>query len=302
MIQVMGEALIDIIVTPDGDIDSVVGGGPVNTARTIARLGTKVSFIGGISHDALGKRIRRLLDADNVMCSIDGDCAAPTTLAIASLDEQGAASYQFLIHGTSSLSVTPEIALSALDANATAVHIGTLAFVFTPLSQATRAVVAALDDDQILMMDPNARPGVMENSSEFWETFNSSLDRADVVKCSGDDLDYMFPDLSNLDAARDIHERSHATVLFTDGSQGVHVFVENDYFQCDVPKIDVVDTVGAGDSLSGGFLSFWDRYNLNRSDTRDADKIRSAVEFGIKVAGLTCGRAGAMPPFAHELD
>ncbi len=297
----MGEALIDIIVSPEGEIDSVVGGGPVNTARAIARLGTEVSFIGGISQDALGKRIRRLLDADRVNCAIERDCVDPTTLAIASLGEHGAASYQFLIHGTSSLSVTPEIALKVLDPNAMAVHIGTLAFIFEPLSQATRAVVAAVGEKQLLMMDPNARPSVMDDPAEFWETFNASLDRADVIKVSGDDLDYMFPELSSLGAARDIHNQSQAVVLFTDGSQDVHVFIEGTEFQCEVPQVDVVDTVGAGDSFSGGFLSFWDSHNWNRQDTKDAEKVRAAVEFGIAVAGITCQRAGAMPPFAHEL-
>ncbi len=301
MIAVMGEALIDIIVSPEGEISSVVGGGPVNTARAIARLGAEASFIGGISHDALGQRIRRLLDADAVHCAINQDCVAPTTVAIASLDEDGAASYQFLMHGTSSLSVTPEIALAAFSPTARALHIGTLAFIFEPLSQATRAVVAAMDDNQLLMMDPNARPSVMDEPAEFWETFNTSLDRADVIKLSGDDLDYMFPDLSHLDAARDVHKRSQAVVLFTDGSHCVHVFTESMHFQCDVPKVEIVDTVGAGDSFSGGFLAYWDRHNWNRRDAQDADKVRAAVEFGIAVAAITCQRAGAMPPFAHEL-
>jgi fructokinase len=302
MIHVMGEALIDIIVSPDGEIHSVVGGGPVNTARTIARLGTEVSFIGGISHDALGKRIRRLLESDSVHCAIEQDCAAPTTLAIASLDDEGAATYQFLIEGSSSLSVTPEMALNALDGKATALHIGTLALVFEPLSQATRAVVAAMGEHQILMIDPNARPSVMRDPSQFWETFNEALDRADVIKFSGDDLDYMFPDLSNHDAARDVCRRSQAVVLLTDGPKGVHVFMHTEEFHVNVPEVQVVDTVGAGDSFSGGFLTYWASHNWNRSQLQDANSVRTAVEFGIKVAGLTCQRAGAMPPFAHELD
>ena len=301
MIHVMGEALIDIIVSPDGEIDSVVGGGPVNTARTIARLGTKVSFIGGISQDALGKRIRRLLDSDAVHCAIEQHCPAPTTLAIASLDEDGAATYRFLIEGTSSLSVTPEIALKVLNKRATALHIGTLAFVYEPLSQATRAVVAEMDENQILMVDPNARPSVMQDPSQFWETFNGCLERADVIKFSGDDLDYMFPDLSNYEAVRDICSRSQAVVLFTDGSKPVHVFTQTEEFQVNVPKVHVVDTVGAGDAFSGGFLSYWDEHNLNRDELANTESVRGAVEFGIKVAGLTCQRAGAMPPFAHEL-
>lgn len=301
MIQVMGEALIDIIVSPAGEIDSVVGGGPVNTARAIARLGTEVSFIGGISQDALGKRIHRLLESDLVQCAIQQDCVASTTLAIASLDDQGAATYQFLIQGTSALSVTPEIALKALDINARAIHIGTLAFVFEPLSQATRAVVAAIDDKQILMIDPNARPSVMQDPSQFWETFNMALDRADVIKFSGDDLAYMFPDLSHHSAVRDICGRSPAIALVTDGSRGVHVFTQNEEFYVDVPQVRVVDTVGAGDSFSGGFLSYWDSHNWSRRELQDSSAVRAAIEFGVKVAGLTCQRAGAMPPFASEL-
>ena len=301
MIQVMGEALIDIIVSPGGEIDSVVGGGPVNTARTIARLGTEVSFIGGISQDALGKRIRRLLDSDAVHCAIEQDCAAPTTLAIASLNDEGVATYRFLIEGTSSLSVTPEIALKALDIKATALHIGTLAFVYEPLSVATRTVVATMNENQLLMVDPNARPSVMQDSSQFWETFNASLERADVIKFSGDDLDYMFPDLSNQDAARDVCSRSQAVVLLTDGPTGVHVFTKSEEFQVHVPEVNVVDTVGAGDAFSGGFLSYWDKQNLNRDKLANTEEVRAAVEFGVKVAGLTCQRAGAMPPFAHEL-
>lgn len=298
----MGEALIDIIVSPRGEIDSVVGGGPVNTARTIARLGSEASFLGGISRDALGKRVRRVLHSDGVNCAIEQDCAAPTTLAIASLDEHGAASYQFLIQGTSSLSVTPEIALKAVNPTAVAVHIGTLAFIFEPLSRATRAVIEAMGEDQLLMIDPNARPSAMDDPTEFWESFNTSLDRADVIKVSGDDLEYMFPSLSNIDAAKSIHDQSGAVVLFTDGPQRLHVFVEGAQFQCDVPKVEVVDTVGAGDSFSGGLLSYWDAHNWTRRDTQDVKKVRAAVQFGIKVAAITCQRAGATPPFTHELS
>jgi fructokinase len=158
-----------------------------------------------------------------------------------------------------------------------------------------------MGENQILMIDPNARPSVMQDPSQFWETFNASLDRADVIKFSGDDLDYMFPDLSNHAAVRDICSRSQAVVLFTDGSRGVHVSTKNGEFHVDVPEVQVVDTVGAGDSFSGGFLTYWDTHNWNRSHLQDANSVQAAVEFGIKVAGITCQRAGAMPPFAHEL-
>ena len=111
----------------------------------------------------------------------------------------------------------------------------------------------------------------------------------------------MFPSLAHVDAARQIHDQSSAVVLFTDGSKSVRVFGEGAQFHCDVPNVEVVDTVGAGDSFSGGFLSYWDARKWTRRDTQDVEKIRSAVQFGITVAAITCQRAGATPPFAHEL-
>jgi fructokinase len=89
--------------------------------------------------------------------------------------------------------------------------------------------------------------------------------------------------------------------LFTDGSKAVRIYVQGSEILLDVPEVSVVDTVGAGDSFSGGFLTYWVQQDWTRADCSDAAKVEAAARFGIQVAGLTCQKSGAQPPFAHEL-
>jgi fructokinase len=299
VITVMGEALVDIIVDPHGEVTSVVGGAPLNTARTLGRLGHDVAFLGGVSQDAFGRRIRRLVEDDGVLLALDGPVPEPTTLAIAELDEDGAATYRFLLDGTAAAAVTPDRALACLPDSA-AVHVGTLGLVLRPLALATAAVVASARDDQLVMVDPNMRPSVM--GPGFAEVWDEVAARADVVKVSGDDLAHLAPGVVPLDAARALHERHGSVVLFTDGAAAVHVLVGGTDTVLDVPCVPVVDTVGAGDSFSGGFLAAFTGVGLGRSELADRDAVVAAARYGIAVAGITCQRAGADPPFADEVE
>ena len=301
MITVMGEALIDIIVDPAGDVTSVVGGAPLNTARTLARLGVPASFLGGVSSDAFGQRIHRLLISDGVAMALPDLVEEPCTLAIAQIDEHGAATYRFMMEGTSAAAVTPEIAVAAITPDCTAIHVGTLGLVLQPLADAAAAVVAAARPEQIVMVDPNCRPSVMTSSEVFDRTLAAVLSRADVVKVSGDDLAFMSPGVDPLTAAVDLQQRSGAVVLFTDGANSVWVITTKARTELPVPKVPVIDTVGAGDSFSGGFLAYLAQHGLNRSALEDAGVLVAAAQFGIRVAGITCQRAGAEPPFAAEL-
>ena len=294
MITVIGEALVDIIVDARGEVTSVVGGGPLNTARTVARLGVGSQFLGGVSTDPFGQRIVRLLDADGVTLG-GGQVPEPTTLAIAQIDESGAATYRFMLDGTSAAAVTPQMALSAIDPSARAIHAGTLALVMQPLCDALVAVVAAARDDQIVMIDPNCRPSV--NRLDLLRTsLDRVLDRADIVKVSGDDLEYLFPGADPVQAAVALAADTSSVVLFTDGANAVHVITVDTDLVLDVPRVPVVDTVGAGDSFSGGFLAWWMEHGLGRADVADLDKVAEAARFGIAVAGITCQRPGADPP------
>jgi fructokinase len=301
VITVMGEALIDIIVDPEGEVTSVVGGAPLNTARTIARLGEQASFLGGVSTDAFGQRILRMLTADGVTLGLGHQVPEPSTLAIAQIDTSGAASYRFLLEGTSAAAVTADMAVACVGTDVSVIHVGTLGLVLEPLASASAAVVAAARDDQIVMVDPNCRPSVMTSSEVFDRTLASVLTRADVIKVSGDDLAFMFPGERPATAAEQIHMRTGATVLFTDAADSVRVMCAGGTDVLAVPAVPVVDTVGAGDSFSGGFLVHWVRNGWTRAELVDLDKVSAAASFGIRVAGITCQRAGAEPPFASEL-
>jgi fructokinase len=297
----MGEALIDIIVDPEGEVTSVVGGAPLNTARTIARLGEQASFLGGVSTDAFGQRILRMLTADGVTLGLGHQVPEPSTLAIAQIDTSGAASYRFLLEGTSAAAVTADMAVACVGTDVSVIHVGTLGLVLEPLASASAVVVAAARDDQIVMVDPNCRPSVMTSSEVFDRTLASVLTRADVIKVSGDDLAFMFPGERPATAAEQIHMRTGATVLFTDAADSVRVMCAGGTDVLAVPAVPVVDTVGAGDSFSGGFLVHWVRNGWTRAELVDLDKVSAAASFGIRVAGITCQRAGAEPPFASEL-
>jgi len=301
VICVLGEALVDIIVDPDGEVTSIVGGAPLNTARTVARLGIPATFLGGVSTDAFGNRIMRLLAADGVTLGLGAQVPEPTTLAIAQIDEHGAATYRFMMEGTSAAAVTPQMALAHLDPACRAVHVGTLGLVLQPLADASVALVGAASDDQLVMVDPNCRPSVMTGSAVFAAALGSVLARADLVKVSGDDLAFLFPGTDPLAAAAGLAASSGSVVLFTDGAQAVHVISGGADVVVDVPKVPVVDTVGAGDSFSGAFLAWWMQHGRTRADVADLEAVVAATRFGVAVAGMTCQRPGADPPRIDEV-
>ena len=305
MITVIGEALIDIIVDADGEVTSVVGGGPLNTARTVARLGLESSFLGGVSTDPFGQRIMRLLEQDGVRLGLGEQVPEPTTLAIAQIDESGTASYRFMLDGTSAATVTPGMALAHVDGSTTAIHAGTLALVMQPLADALVAVVGAAADNQLVMIDPNCRPSV-DRLSLLRSSLAAVIDRADIVKVSGDDLEYLYPGMSPIAAAQGMAAETDSVVLFTDGANGVHVITSGRRepavdIVIDVPRVPVVDTVGAGDSFSGGFLAAWTHNGLGRADLSNTDQLVAAARYGVAVAGVTCQRPGADPPRADEV-
>lgn len=301
MITVGSDALIDVIVDAQGQVTSVVGGGALNTARSIARLGQPVSFLGGVSADSFGRRIRRLLEADHVHYALVDPVSAPTTLAIAELDESGSAHYRFMLVNTSVDAMTTDMALAHLPSDTSILHVGTLGLVLQPTADALRAVVEASDDDRLVMIDPNCRPTVLDDDTVFRRTLDAILPRADVIKVSGDDLAFLYPGATMLAAAQTLQATSGAVVLLTDGASAVHVITSAEHVTIDVPMVPVADTVGAGDSFSGGFLVHWARHSFTRRDLAKLPDVLDAVRFGVAVAGVTCQRAGADPPFAHEV-
>ncbi len=296
MIIVAGEALIDLLVHPDGSLAAVPGGGPFNTARTIARLAGEVAFLGCLSTDRFGTTLRGALADDGVDLSLVQPTDAPTTLAIAELDERGTASYRFHTAETSAPGLSGLAVRAALVTEPTAFHLGTLGLILEPMAGSLIAGLDSMPAATLVMVDPNPRPAVIHDRAAYLARLDQVWGRADVVKASREDLAYLAPDRTVEAAARDILDRGPSAVIVTDGGDGVLVVTRAETVAHRVPPIEVVDTVGSGDAFGGGFLARWIERGLGRDALVDAQSLRDAVAVAIEVAGLTSQRAGADPP------
>jgi fructokinase len=301
MIVVAGEALIDILVQPDGRLTAVPGGGPFNTARTIGRLGGQIAFLGRLSNDRFGGVLHAGLAASDVDLSLTETTDAPTTLAIAELDDAGAASYRFHTSDTSAAALSPEAVEAALARRPRAVHLGTLGLVLEPVAEVLAAAIPAVGVETLVMLDPNCRPRVIRDRAAYLDRLDRVMTRADVVKVSIDDLVYLAPDRSPTAAAQAMLDRGVSVVLVTDGPGPVLIVTAAGVSQLPIPAVSIVDTVGAGDAFGGGFLARWIERGSGREDLADGAGVRDAVAFGIAVAVWTCQRAGPDPPRRADL-
>jgi fructokinase len=302
MIIVAGEALIDLIVGAAGALTAVAGGGPYNTARAIARLGAPVTFLGRISTDGFGRKLRANLERDGV--APDGliETDDPTTLAVAELDEHGVARYRFYVDGTSAAGLTDADAAGVMAVSATALHVGTLGLVLEPIGTTIERLVESSDPSRLVMLDPNGRPSATTDPASFRARINRIAGRADVVKVSDDDLRFLAPDVAP-DATIDrLLTLGPRIVLRTHGSDDVEIRMASGRATVPVPTVDVVDTVGAGDAFGGAFLASWVAAGRGRDDLGSMDLVGDAVRIAVRVAALSCTRPGADPPTLAELD
>ena len=297
MIAVGGEALIDLVIQPDGSVAAKLGGGPFNAARTMARLGSDVAFLGTLSVDRFGRMLHRQLVDDDVVTSFGATVELPTTLAAAELDEGGAASYRFYLEGTSA----PAMSGTTLPPNTRALHCGTLGFVLEPMATTLESMVASADDEVLVFVDPNCRGRVISDRAAYLARLDRVIGRADVVKISTDDAEYLDPSLTPMAVARRLRGLGPAVVILSDGGSATYVVTAAGETRVDVPKITVVDTIGAGDALGGGFLHWWTSQGFGRARLADTDLVGAAITAGVTVAARTCERAGAEPPYRREL-
>jgi fructokinase len=301
MIVVGGEALIDMIMTVDGRFNPVAGGGPYNTARTLARLGHEVSFLGRLSDDWFGRMMRGHLEADGVDLGLVVETTDPSTIVLAEIDDEGVAHYRFYLPGTSAPGLDADAAMAALQLAPEAIHVGTLGLAIEPMADALAGLIAAAPPPTLVMIDPNCRPLAVSDVRVFRERMKRVLRRADVVKVSIEDLEYLALASTPQAAARAILAGGSRVVLLTTGPDAVTVFSARGTFDVPVASVPVVDTIGAGDAFGGGFLAHWLENGLDRDDLDDEARLKEAVRFGIRVSAITVGRAGANPPSREEL-
>jgi len=302
LIAVVGEALIDLVVSADGKVAAQPGGGPYNTARTLARLGMPAVFVGRLAADGFGRTLGSMLTADGVILGVPEPSAAPSTLAVAEIDPDGGARYGFYLAGTAAADLEYPVLRAALPDGVAAVHAGTLGLVMEPIAASVeRLITQDLPPDVLVMVDPNCRPAAIADRAAYLERFERILRRADVVKVSVEDLDYLCPGVPPQVAATALLGDKRALILVTDGPRPARAFLPGSVLTAEVPEMPVVDTIGAGDAFGGAFLAWWTSNKLTRDDLTNHALVGDGLRAAVGAASLTCGRAGADPPTVAEL-
>lgn len=301
MIVVAGEALIDLIVSPDGSVVPAPGGGPYNTARTIGRLGAAVSFLGCLSDDRFGRLLRARLESDGVDTRLVVATSRPTTLVLAEIDAQGVAHYRWYVAGTSAPGLSLEAARLGLVPPPEALHVGTLGLTLEPIADSLAVMVSETPVETLVMVDPNCRPRAVPDIDRYRERILRVLRRADIVKASAEDLDFLSLASSHADAAGRLLAAGSRAVLVTHGGDGVDVHWPGGRLKVGVPRVRVVDSVGAGDAFGGAFLARWLELGLGRDELDDGPRLAETAGFAARVASMTCQRAGAEPPSRADL-
>jgi fructokinase len=301
LILVGGEALYDLVLDDADALRAHPGGGPFNTARTIGRLEQPVAYLGRVSTDRFGRTLDRMLAADGVRLDAVVHTEQPTTLALAEIDDDGVATYRFYEQGTSAPGLTAAVAVAALPASVGILHVGTLGITLEPMASALEAVVKALADRALVALDPNCRPWVITDPDGYRRRLRRLLRRSHLLKVSEEDLAYLDPHRPPIEAGRALLDYGPAVALVTRGPLGAVVVTPDEEIVVPAPPIDLVDTIGAGDAFSGGFLAWWRSQGLGRDELRHLDVVVEATRFACQVAARTCERAGASPPHLSEL-
>jgi fructokinase len=296
VITVAGEALIDLIVGASGAVTAVPGGAPFNVARLVARLGGDCQFVGKLSDDKFGDQLRESLEQAGVGIAVADATPAPTTLAIARLDELGIAEYRFYLQGTSAgqLSAT-DVPTEILDGS-NALALGGLGLLIEPTASSLTALIKRKPPGATILLDPNCRPGAVTDLESYREMIDTVLRQVDIVKVSTDDLRLLRPGYSPLQAARGLLEEGPAAVLVTDGPAPVAIHTDTHERSVSVPVVEVVDTIGAGDAFVAAFLTWWTAHALTDHDAADPDALVSAATSAIAVAAAACTVQGADLP------
>ena len=308
MILCCGEALIDMIPTPlaaggEGFVPHS-GGAVFNTAIGLGRLEVDTGFITGLSRDLFGEQLAADLARSNVDASHAIRSDLPTTLAFVRL-QNGQATYTFYDENTAGRSLSPQD-LPQIPAQATALYFGGISLISEPCADFYAALALREAPRRVIALDPNIRTGFIKNEARYRARLDQMISVCDILKVSDEDLEWIVAGPDSLeDKARSFFEAGVKVVIVTKGGDGAMAFTASGH-RIDVParRVEVVDTVGAGDTFNSGVLAYLSGKGLLKKSALAhvaAQDVQAALAYGAAVAAITVSRAGANPPWIHEL-
>lgn len=307
MILCCGEALIDMLprLTAEGEpaFAPHAGGAVFNTAVALGRLGAPAGFFSGLSTDFLGRQLEAALADAGVDTGYCVRSDRPTTLAFVRLTD-GHASYSFYDEGTAGRMITCDD-LPAIGTEVSALLFGAISLIPEPCGGAYEALMARESGRRVVMFDPNIRPGFIPDRERHLARMRRMLAMSDIVKLSEEDLDWFGEPGGICAVARGWLALGPKLVVVTRGGDGLVAFNRDHMVSVPARRVPVVDTVGAGDTVNAGILaSLHEAGRLTRegiAQLGEAELI-ATLEFAALAASVTVGRAGANPPWRHELS
>jgi fructokinase len=307
MILSCGEALIDLLprTSTEGEacFAPYAGGAVFNTAIALGRLGAPSAFFSGVSNDMLGDILVETLTASDVDIRFLARSDRPTTVAFVKL-VNGQATYAFYDEGTAGRMLSADD-LPTLPVEVDTLFLGGISLVNDPAASTYEALQARESPARVTMIDPNIRPGfIAGKEDEYRARVERMVARADIVKLSDEDLGWLKGkgDLPTL--ARGILAEGPKVVFITEGAKGARAVTATQDRFIAAQAVPVVDTVGAGDTFNAGVLAALHQAGaLTKAGVAalsDAT-LDAALGLGTRAAAVTVSRAGANPPWLHEL-
>ena len=315
MILVIGEALIDLIGRSDshGEYTAVVGGANANVALALARRGDEQQFLGRISQDGFGQQIRQRLVSNSVNLDFSISAQEQTSLAVATIADSGSASYSFYVNGTADWGWT-SAELPSLETiqelGAHAIQYGCLTMAMEPGNKVIEAWLAEIfaADTQTLSHDLNIRSALGFDRAKELKRVLRVNKFSHIVKASDADLEWLFdlPEGSDVDQISSDWSAGGKLVIITRGGEGASIFRSGAKLDVLAPRINLADTVGAGDTFMANFLGeLLDRDGLGsdpmaRLERLSDEEITAAGNFAAYAAAIVCERKGCEPPTKRE--
>lgn len=298
-IFVLGEALMDCIAQPDGQLRPLMGGSPFNLARAAALRGASVAYLNPLSSDLFGQSMAGQLQQDGVQLS-GGSTVLPTSLAVVQVSN-GQPSYGFYREGIADRDYTLDGILALLRAQKTPgiLHTGSLLLIPPEHHKVLAILQAARAMGWTISVDINLRPQVAGELTPYVAALKDVIALTDWLKASDEDLETMgFAQVGIGESPRLVRELRASVpagalsrVALTFGGDGAHLDIEGQDHSLPVPPVQVVDTVGAGDTFWGNTLADW-----ALQPDGATERVASTLALAMRAAAINCTRSGCQPP------